>query len=72
MLQPTVSDAATIIQFLFTGITICVALLNAFFFFVLRNIKKNIDDLWSKINENRRDSQADHDDITKIKAKIEL
>jgi hypothetical protein len=70
MPQPQISDAATIIQLLFGFITLCIAFTNALFFFVLRGIKKNIDDLWSKVNENRRAAERDHDDITNIKANL--
>jgi hypothetical protein len=63
MPQNQVGDAATIIQLLIVVVTICVAFANALFFFILRGIRKDISDL-------RTESKADHDDITKIKAKI--
>ena len=64
-MPPTqISNDPAVIQFLTLIIGGCVGVINLFFFFILRGIKKNIDDLWTKRNE-------DHDDITRIKAKLE-
>ena len=72
MPQPEISKSATIIQFLVTGLFFCLAFINALSFFVLRGIKKNSDNLWSKLNENRKRCDDDHDSITEIKSKCNI
>lgn len=65
MSQPEISNAATIIQLLLVCVGGCLGLINALFFFILNRIKKNIDSLWSKRNE-------DHDRITVIETKCNI
>lgn len=72
MSQSQISDAATVIQLLFAAIAFCLAVINGFFFFILRRIKKNSDDVWSKINENRKRCDTDHDRITIIETKLKI
>jgi len=65
MPQSHISDAASTIQLLIVVLGGCFGLINALFFFILNRIKKNIDSLWSKRNE-------DHTRITIIETKCNV
>lgn len=63
MPQSQISEATNLINVFLVVLGGCFGLINAFFFFILNRIKKNIDDLWSKRN-------SDHDRITIIETKL--
>jgi len=65
MSQSQISNAAAIIPVLLVVLGSCFGFINALFFFILYRIKKNIDSLWSKRNE-------DHDRITVIETKCNI
>lgn len=65
MPQPEISGVAIVINLVFVVITFILGFCSALFFFILKRIKKNIDDLWSKRNK-------DHDDLTRIKSKLKI
>lgn len=65
MSEYQIGYASTIISILLVALGGSFGIINAFFWYTLKRIKKDIDSLWSKRN-------IDHDDITRIKAKLDI